>query len=141
MFFYSFHIFQSLDVKCFSLLKAAYEKEIKKIIQMHFIHIIKNNFFFVFKQVFFVSMNEENIQIKFQAIDFMLYNLEIMINNLDFKLKTFTSSSFYLTNVASTNPITPKIAKNAVQNFIKLKFKIVTHQNNSLNQLYNLIDV
>ena len=63
-----------------------------------------------------------------------------MINNLDFKFKTFTPSNSYPTNIASTNPTTLKTTKNAVQNSIKLKSKIVTHQNNSSNQLYNLID-
>ena len=63
--FYSFYILQLFDVKCFSFLKTAYEKKIKKIMWMHFTHIIKNNFFFVFKQAFFVSMSEENVQVKF----------------------------------------------------------------------------
>ena len=102
-------------------------------IQMHFTYIIKDNFFSIFKQIFFTSMGEENIQTKFQAIGFMLYNLKIIINNLDFKLKIFTLSNSYPTNVVSTNLITPKITKDAVQNFIELKSKIITHQNNSSN--------
>ena len=85
-------------------------------------------------------MNEKNVQTKFQTIDFMPYNLKIMINNLDFKFKTFTPSNSHLTNIASMNPTTFKTAKNAVQNSTELKSKIVTHQNNSSNQLYNLID-
>ena len=64
-----------------------------------------------------------------------------MINNLDFKFKTFMLLSFYSTNIAFTNPIMPKIAKNVVWNFIKLKSKIVIHQNNFSSQLYDLIDV
>ena len=32
---------------------------------MHFTHITKDNFFLVFKQVFFASMGEENVQAKF----------------------------------------------------------------------------
>ena len=71
----------------------------------------------------------------------MLYDSKIIINNLNFKFKTFTPSSFYLTNVASTNPITSKTAKNAVRSFIELKSKIVIHQNNSPSQLYDLINV
>ena len=71
----------------------------------------------------------------------MPYNLKIIINNLDFKLKTFTLSNSCPTNTAFINPIMPKTTKNTIQNFIELKSKIVIHQNNSLNQLYNLIDV
>ena len=71
----------------------------------------------------------------------MLYNLKIIIDNSDFKSKRHIMSSFYSTNVLSTNPNTSKITKNAIQNFIKLKFKIVIHENNLLNQLHNLINV
>ena len=61
IFFYSFHILQPLDVGCFGLLKTVYEKKIKKMMQMHFMHITKNNFFFAFKQAFFASISEKNI--------------------------------------------------------------------------------
>ena len=70
----------------------------------------------------------------------MLYDPKIMINNLNFKFKIFTLSNSYSTNIASMNLTTSKTAKNAVQNFIELKSKIITHQNNSSNQLYDLID-
>ena len=94
---------------------------------MHLTHITKNNFFLAFKQVFFVSMSEKNVQVKFQTINLMPYNPKIIINNLNFKFKTFTLSNFYLTNAASTNPTTLKTTKNVVWNFIELKSKIVTH--------------
>ena len=63
--FHSFHILQPFDVKYFNLLKTVYGKKIKKLIQMHLTHIIKNNFFPTFKQVFFASMDEKNVQTKF----------------------------------------------------------------------------
>ena len=69
----------------------------------------------------------------------MPYNLKIMMNNLKFKCKMHTSSNFHLINIVSTDPNIFKIAKNAVQNFNKLKFKIIIYQNNLLNQIYNLI--
>ena len=71
----------------------------------------------------------------------MLYNSKIIINNLNFKFKTFMLSSSCPTNVVSMNPITFKTVKNVIWNFIKLKSKIIIHQNNSLNQLYDLVDV
>ena len=114
IFFHSFHILQPFDVKCFGPLKAAYGKEIKKMIQMHLTHITKNNFFLAFKQVFFASMGEENVQVRFQVTGLMPYNLKIIINNLDFKLKTFMLSNSCSTNIASINPITFKTTKNAV---------------------------
>ena len=47
-------------------------------------------------------------------INFMLYDLKIIINKLNFKLKTFMLLNFYLINVASMNPTTPKTTKDAV---------------------------
>ena len=45
MLFYSFHILQFLDVKCFNPSKVVYEKENKIMIWIHLTHIIKNNVF------------------------------------------------------------------------------------------------
>ena len=61
MLFYLFYIFQPFDVRCFGPLKTVYGKEIKKMMQMHFMYIIKNDFFFAFKQVFFVLISEKNV--------------------------------------------------------------------------------
>ena len=124
---HSFHILQPLDVGCFGPLKAVYGKEIKKMMQMHLTHITKNNFFLTFKQAFFASMGEENIQTKFQATGLMPYDPKIMINNLDFRPRTPTPSNSHPTSTASTNPTTSKTAKDAIQNFIELKSKIVIH--------------
>ena len=63
----------------------------------------------------------------------MLYDLKIIINNLNFKLKTFTLLNFYSISIISTNLNIPKTTKNAIQNSIKLKSKIIIHQNNLLN--------
>ena len=64
-----------------------------------------------------------------------------MINNLNFKFQTFTPPNFYSTNIIFINPNMFEIAKNTIQNSIKLEFKITDHQNNFLNELYDLIDV
>ena len=61
-------------------------------------HIIKNNFFFAFKCVFYVIINLKNIQINFNIIGFVLYNLEKMINGLDFKFYMSMLSNSCLIN-------------------------------------------
>ena len=63
----------------------------------------------------------------------MPYNSKILINNLNFKSKTHILLKFYSTNVTFRIPNIFKITKNATQNSIKLKFRIIIHQNNSLN--------
>ena len=74
-------------------------------------------------------MGKINIQIKFQTIGIMLYNFKIIINDLKLKFQMFISPNFCSTNVIFINSNIFKIAKIAVQNSIKLKFKIVNHQN------------
>ena len=108
---------------------------------MQITHIIKNNFFFAFKYVFYVIINLKNIQINFKIIGFILYNLKKMINNLDFKFCTLMPSNFCPMNFIFINPNMSCIAKNIVQNFINLKNKIAKHQNNFFTHLYKLIDI
>ena len=64
LFFHWFHILLFFDVKCFSFLKVAYKEKIEKTIRMHFLYITKKDFFFVFKQVFLILMDEDNIRTK-----------------------------------------------------------------------------
>ena len=59
-------------------------------------------------------MNLENVQLNFKIICFILYNLEKIIDNLEFKFYTFTSSNFYLMNFVFINSNTSHTIKNAV---------------------------
>ena len=140
MFIHSFHIFQFFDIKYFRFFKVSYSKKIKQMICMQIMHITKNNFFFVFKHVFYVIINPKNIQTSFKIIGFILCNLEKMISGLDFKFYMLTLLNFHPTNFTFINPNMLCIAKNVVQNSINLKNKIVKHQSNFFIHLYELID-
>ena len=94
---------------------------------MQIMYIIKNNFFFAFKCVFYVIINPKNIQINFKVIGFVLYNPKKMINNLDFKFCTPTLSNSCLMNFIFIYPNTLRTAKNALRNSINLKNKIAKH--------------
>ena len=94
---------------------------------MQITYIIKNNFFFAFKCVFYVIINPKNIQTNFKAIGFVPYNPEKIIGGLDFKFHIPTLLNFCLMNFTSTNLNTPHTANNVVQNFINLKNKIAKH--------------
>ena len=107
---------------------------------MQITHIIKNNFFFAFKHIFYIIINPKNIQANFRITNLILYNPKKIISNLDFKFHILTPSNSHPTNSISTNPNTPHTAKNAVQNSINLKNKIAKHQNNFFIHLYKLID-
>ena len=127
MLIHSFHILQPLDVKCFGLLKALYNKKIKQMMCMQITHITKDDFFPAFKHVFYVILNLKNIQANFKITGLVLYNPKKIINNLDFKFHIPTLSNFCPTNFTFINPNTPCTAKNAIQSFINLKNKIAKH--------------
>ena len=94
---------------------------------MQITHITKNDFFLAFKCVFYVIINPKNIQTGFRIINLILYNPEKVISSLDFKFYTLMPSNSHPTNFTFINPNTPCTAKNAIQNFINLKNKIVKH--------------
>ena len=94
---------------------------------MQIIHIIKNNFFLVFKCIFYVIINLKNIQTSFRTISLVLYNPKKIIGGLDFKFYILMPSNFCLISFTSINPNMPCIAKDVVQNFINLKNKIAKH--------------
>ena len=49
---HSSHLLQPLDVRCFSVLKQSYSKEIEKLIRNHIHYITKPNFFLAFYVAF-----------------------------------------------------------------------------------------
>ena len=110
-------------------------------IYIQIIYITKNNFFFAFKYVFYVIINQKNIQTSFKVINLILYNPEKVIGGLDFKFCIPTLSNSYLTNFICTNPNMLYIAKNVVQSSINLKNKIIKYQSNFFIHLYKLVDI
>ena len=114
MFIHLFYIFQFFNVKCFGFFKISYNKKIEQMMCMQIMYIIKNNFFFVFKCVFYVIISLKNIQASFRVIGFVLYNLEKMISGLDFKFCTSMLSNSCLMNFTFINPNMLCTAKNAI---------------------------
>ncbi len=101
MFFYSFHLFQSFDIRCFNILKRLYNKEIENFIQSYINYIIKPDFFTCFYTVFFAIFGEENIRINFRSISLVPFNPEIVISKFDIKLYTSISIGSLSTEIDS----------------------------------------
>ncbi len=66
------HIFQPLDVGCFSLLKKLYGKQIKNLIRLRINYINKLEFLPVFKEAFRAVFTEQNIKAGFKATESVL---------------------------------------------------------------------
>ena len=70
-------------------------------------------------------MNPKNVQSNFRIINFVPYNPENIIDNLNFKFHTFTLSNFHSMNSTFINLNMLCTTKNAIQNFVNLKFKLL----------------
>ena len=96
MFVHSFHLFQLFNVNCFNPMKKVYNAEIKHLIQVHITHIIKKDFFPVFKKVFDATITESNIKGSFKGTGFVPIDFRNVFFKLDVKLVTLqTSKSFF----------------------------------------------
>jgi len=71
---YLSHLLQPLDVRCFSILKQSYSKEIKKIMRSHITHITKPDFFLAFHNAFWITFHPENIQGGFRGAGLVPFN-------------------------------------------------------------------
>ena len=83
---HSSHLLQPLDVRCFSILKWSYSREIEKLIRNHIHHIIKPDFLLNFHTVCWVAFHPENVQGGFQGAGLVPFNPEKVIAQLDIKL-------------------------------------------------------
>jgi hypothetical protein len=80
------HIFQSLNVAYFALLKKAYGAQIKKLVRARISHITKEDFRPAFCNAFKKSLTEINIRASFQGAELVPLSLNIVIAKLDIKL-------------------------------------------------------
>ena len=87
---HSSHLLQPLDVGCFRPLKQAYGRQVKDLMRMHINHVSKLEFLYSFREAFFASMTEKNIQGGFAGSSLMPYDLERVLSKLDVKLRTLT---------------------------------------------------
>ena len=78
--------FQLLNIEYFSLLKQLYKAEIEKLIYIYIIYISKENFFSAFYTVFYIIIIVSNTQAEFQTVEFVLYNSNYIILQLDIRL-------------------------------------------------------
>ncbi len=96
-----FHFTQSLNVDCFNVLKRSYDKELKNFIKAHINHIIKTEYFLVFKVAHFNIMTIKNIKTDFRDIDLVSYDFQVVLFKLDIKLRTSTSTESFFSQVNS----------------------------------------
>lgn len=93
---YSNHLIQLFDINCFNNLKHLYNNQIDRFIKAYINHILKIEFFIIFKIVYEKSITFQNMKSRFRGIDLILFNFEIILSKLDIRICIFISFSFDL---------------------------------------------
>jgi hypothetical protein len=87
---HSSHLLQPLDVSCFRPLKRAYGRQVEDLMRMHINHVSKLEFLYAFREAFFASITERNIQGGFAGAGLVPFDSERVLSKLDVKLRTPT---------------------------------------------------
>jgi len=84
---YSLYLLQLLDVSCFGPLKQAYGRQVEDLIRIYINYISKLEFLCSFREAFFTSITEKNIQGGFVGAGLVPFDLERVLSKLDVKLR------------------------------------------------------
>ena len=87
---HSSYLLQLLDVSCFGPLKQAYSRQVENLIRMHINYVSKLEFLYAFREAFFTSITEKNIQGGFAGARIVPFDPERVLSKLDIKLRTPT---------------------------------------------------
>jgi hypothetical protein len=87
---HSSHLTQPLDVRCFSVLKRSYGRQIETFIKAHINHISKVEFFLAFKAAYDQSITPANAQAGFRGAGLVPFDPQAVISKLDVRLRTPT---------------------------------------------------
>jgi hypothetical protein len=137
---HSSHLLQPLDVGCFGPLKQAYGRQVEDLMRMHINHVSKLEFLCGFREAFFVSMTEKNIQGGFAGAGLVPYDPERVISKLDVKLRTPTPLS---SRAGTPQPWvfqTPHNPREATSQSTLIKTRIANHQNSSPTSMLAAVD-
>jgi hypothetical protein len=137
---HSSHLLQPLDVGCFGPLKQAYGRQVEDLMRMHINHVSKLEFLCGFREAFFASMTEKNIQGGFAGAGLVPYNPERVLSKLDVRLRTPTPLN---SRAGTPQPWvfqTPHNPREATSQSTLIKTRIANHQNSSPTSMLAAVD-
>jgi hypothetical protein len=137
---HSSHYLQPLDVGCFGPLKQAYGRQVEDLMRTHITHISKLEFLCAFREAFFTSMTEKNIQGGFIGAGLIPYDPQRVLSKLDVQLRTPTPTGPPLASADSWTSKTPQNPQEATSQSELIKTRISNHQNSSPTSMLNAID-
>ena len=137
---HSSHLLQPLDVGCFGPLKKAYGRQVEDLMRMHITHVSKLEFLCGFREAFFVSMTEKNIQGGFRGAGLVPYDPERVLSMLDVKLRTPTPPNSLPGTPQPWVFQTPHNPREANAQSTLIKTRIANHQNSSPTSMLAAVD-
>ena len=137
---HSSHRLQPLDVGCFGPLKTAYNRQLEKLIKVHFTHITKADFFTAFYTAFQASITENNVKGGFKGSGLVPFDPESVISKLDVVLRTPSPPGTPKTPRTLWDPKTPSTTLEATAQSDFIKNRVSKHQNSSPTSIYQAID-
>jgi hypothetical protein len=87
---HSSYLTQPPDVRCFSVLKRIYSRQIEDFIKAYIYYITKIEFFIAFKKAYLQSTTVMNSQAGFRGAGLIPFDSQAVISKLDVKLRTLT---------------------------------------------------
>jgi hypothetical protein len=137
---HSSHLLQPLDVGCFGPLKQAYGRQVEDLMRMHINHVSKLEFLCGFREAFFASMTERNIQGGFAGSGLVPHDPERVLSKLDVKLRTPTPLNSRATTPQPWVFQTPQNPREATSQSTLIKTRISNHQGSSPTPMLTAID-
>ena len=133
---HSSHLTQPLDVGCFSVLKRSYGRELEEFVKAHITHITKTDFFTAFKAAHFNAMTPQNIKAGFRGAGLVPYDPQVVISNLDIRLRTPTPTGPSLPETDPWVSQTPHNPTEAISQSKYVQDRISRHQGSSPTQFF-----
>ncbi|EAQ86209.1 hypothetical protein CHGG_07462 [Chaetomium globosum CBS 148.51] len=137
---HSSHKCQPLDVGCFGPLKQAYGRYVEELMRAHINHISKLEFLCAFREAFFASMTEKNIQGGFAGAGIVPFDPERVLSKLDIKLHTPTPPNSRPGTAQPWVSKTPHNPQEASSQSNLIKTHIASHQNSSPASMLAAVD-
>ncbi|RKK06667.1 hypothetical protein BFJ65_g18565 [Fusarium oxysporum f. sp. cepae] len=124
----------------FGPMKKAYGRQIEDLMRAHITHVSKVEFLRAFREAFFASMTEKNIQGGFMGAGLVPHDPERVLSKLDVRIRTPTPT---LPPSTSADPWIPKTPQNPLEANSQselIKTRISNHQNSSPMSMINAVD-
>jgi hypothetical protein len=137
---HSSHLLQPLDVGCFGPLKQAYGRQIESLMRAHINHVSKVDFLCAFREAFFTSITERNVQGGFAGAGLVPYDPERVVSKLDVRLRTPTPPNSRPSTALPWVSKTPQNPIEATSQSEFIKTRISAHQNSSPTSILGAVD-